>query len=110
MATAVATGAVQLGSGETTEIWLHNSGGDDAADTVLRCSDLLAHDGAVIGSTAVAFTPAVVPLPARSSRGIGIRVDAGEDVKPGSYRGTILLSDHPGVWLPIVVDVPAPTP
>jgi hypothetical protein len=110
VATDVATGAVQLGSGETAEIWLHNSGGDDSADTVLRCSDLLAHDGAVIASTAVAFTPAVVPLPARSSRGVAIRVETGDDVKPGSYRGTILLSDHPGVWLPIAVVVPPPTP
>ena len=110
VATDVATGAVQLASGETAEIWLHNSGGDDSTDTVLRCSDLLAHDGAVIASTAVAFTPDVVPLPARSSRGIAIRVEAADDVKPGSYRGTILLSDHPDVWLPIVVVVPPPTP
>jgi hypothetical protein len=58
----------------------------------------------------VAFTPAVVPLPARSSRGVAIRVETGDDVKPGSYRGTILLSDHPGVWLPIAVVVPPPTP
>jgi len=108
VATDAAVGAVQLGPGETVEIWLHNSGSDDSTDTVLRCSDLLAHDGAVIVSTAVVFTPAVVPLPARSSRGIGIRVEAGDDVKPGSYRGTILLSDHPDVWLPIVVDVPTP--
>ena len=55
VATDVATGAVQLASGETAEIWLHNSGGDDSTDTVLRCSDLLAHDGAVIASTAVGF-------------------------------------------------------
>jgi hypothetical protein len=110
VATGTATGAVQVASGETAEIWLHNSGSDDSADTVLRCSDLLAHDGALISSTAVAFTPAVVPLPARSSRGIAIRVEAGDDVKPGSYRGTILLSDHADVWLPIVVVVPPPTP
>jgi hypothetical protein len=110
VATGVATGAAQLGSGETAEIWLHNSGSDDSADTVLRCSDLLAHDGAVIASTAVAFTPPVVPLPARSSRGIAIRVEAGDDVKPGSYRGTILLSDHPALFLPMVVVVPPPKP
>jgi hypothetical protein len=110
VATGAASGAVQVASGETAEIWLHNSGSGDSADTVLRCSDLLAHDGAVIASTAVAFTPAVVPLPARSSRGIAIRVEAGDDVKPGTYRGTILLSDHPDVWLPIVVVVPPPTP
>jgi hypothetical protein len=86
---------------------LHNSGGDDAAEIVPRCSDLLSHDGEVIGSAMAQFTPSVVPLPARSSRGVGVRVDVGENVKPGTYRGMILLSGHPDVWLPIAVAVPA---
>jgi hypothetical protein len=110
VATDVATGSVHLDVGDSAEIWLHNSGSEDAADTVLRCSDLLAHDGGVIGSAAVHFTPAVVPLPARSSRGVGVQVESGEGIGPGSYRGTILLSGHPEVWLPIVVTVAPPTP
>jgi hypothetical protein len=108
VATGVATGSVRLDAGDTAEVWVHNSGSDDVADTVPRCSDLLAHDGGVIGSAAVRFTPDVVPLPARSSRGVGVHVDVGEDVEAGSYRGTILLTGHPDVWLPIVVAVPVP--
>lgn len=108
VATGIATGAVHVGAGETAEVWVENSGSDDVTDTVLRCGDLLAHDGEVIGAAAVRFAPGVVPLPARSSRGVGVHVDVGEDVKAGSYRGTIVLSGHPDVWLPIVVAIPAP--
>lgn len=108
VATETATGSVHLAPGNAAEIWLHNSGSKDSADTALRCSDLLTHDGEVIGSAAVRFAPSVVPLPARSSRGVGVHVDVGDSAKPGIYRGTILLSGHPDVWVPVVVTVPTP--
>ena len=37
----------------STEVWLHNRGGDDLGKVRLRCSDLLAHDGALIESALV---------------------------------------------------------
>jgi hypothetical protein len=89
----------------TTEVWLHNGGSFDLGKVRLRCSDLLAHDGAVISADAVRFEPDVVAMPARSSRGVTVEVEVGEvegeHVAPGSYRGTVLADGHPELWLPV---------
>jgi hypothetical protein len=112
VATEVAAGSVQLSVGGPdaghAEIWLHNSGSDAANDVVLRCGDLLTHDGLVMTSSAVHFDPAVVPMPARSSRGVEVRVEPVDDVAPGRYRGMVLMSGFPDVWLPVEVAVRAP--
>ncbi|BBZ35129.1 hypothetical protein [Mycolicibacterium confluentis] len=89
----------------STEVWLHNGGPEDMGKVRLRCSDLLAHDGAVIESDCVRFEPDVVAMPARSSRGIIIEVDVADDHAPGSYRGTLLADGQPDVWLPVLLVV-----
>jgi hypothetical protein len=107
-----ANGLVQLnadGPGYTAaEIWLHNSGVEDLADVRLLCSDLLSHDGDVIASDAVRFTPDCVPMPARSSRGITVEVVVEQDLPAGRYRGTLLAHGYPDLWLPIVLTLKAP--
>jgi hypothetical protein len=89
----------------TAEVWLHNRGAEDFGQVQLRCSDLLAHDGRVIGSVAVTFNPAVVPMPGRSSRGIDMKIEVPQGVDPGVYRGTLLVEGHPELWLPVVLTV-----
>jgi hypothetical protein len=96
--------------GVSTEVWLHNGGPDDLGKVRLRCSDLLAHDGALIPAEMVQFEPGVVPMVARSSRGVTMEVDVKDDVVPGCYRGTLLANGHPDVWLPVVLNVLMPTP
>ncbi len=91
-----------------TEIWLHNSGAEDLADVRLLCGGLLSHDGDVIGSEAVRFTPNCVPMPGRSSRGIAMEVVVGDDLPAGCYRGTLLAHGHPDLWLPVVLTLRAP--
>jgi hypothetical protein len=111
VATDASSGGLHLESGpdaSAVEIWLDNTGDDDAGDVALRCSDLLAHDGTVLAAGAVRFAPPVVPLPGRSGRGVAVRVDAPADAASGRYRGTVLLGGHPDVWLPIEVTVTAP--
>lgn len=102
-----ATGQVTLETTEpgavTGEIWLHNGGPDDLGKVRLRCSDLLAPDGALIAAECVRFEPDVVPMPARSSRGITVEVDVSESHSGGTYRGTLLAEGHDDVWLPIVL-------
>jgi hypothetical protein len=102
---SASSGQVVLEAGEpgpaVTEIWLHNCGPQDMGKVRLRCSDLLAHDGALIDASAVRFEPDVVPMPARSSRGITVEVDVAEDHSPGWYRGTMLADGHDDVWLPV---------
>jgi hypothetical protein len=104
-AAAQATGRLQLctvtpGSA-TAEVWLHNRGPADIGKVALRCGDLLSHDGTVVAARQLRFEPDIVPMPARSSRGVTIEVDIDENVAPGSYRGMLVADGHPDVWLPI---------
>jgi hypothetical protein len=92
----------------TAEVWLHNRGAADLGRIQLRCSDFLAHDGGVIGSGAVTFDPAPVPMPGRSSRGIELKIEVPQGVQSGVYRGTLLAEGHPNLWLPVVLTVRSP--
>ncbi|RDH76014.1 hypothetical protein DVS77_23310 [Mycolicibacterium moriokaense] len=92
----------------TAEVWLHNRGADDLGEVVLRCSDLLAHDGGVVPSAAVRFEPAVVPMPSRSSRGVAVNIALTPQVRPGVYRGTVLAGGNPDLWLSMVLTVRMP--
>ncbi len=88
------------------EIWLHNHGSVDLGKVRLRCSDLLSHDGGLLSSAgAVRFEPDAVEMPAKSSRGVTVEIDVGAEVRPGSYRGTLLAEGHDDVWLPVVLVV-----
>ena len=89
----------------TAEVWLHNRAAKDLGEVALRCSDLLAHDGGVMGSGAVTFIPAAIPVPGRSSRGIELKIEVKQGVQPGLYRGTLLVEGHPELWLPVVLTV-----
>jgi hypothetical protein len=106
---ATSSGAVSLVASEpgavSTEVWLHNAGADDLGKVRLRCSDLLAHDGALIGSAMVRFEPDTVPMVARCSRGITVQIDVPDDIGPGHYRGTLLADGYPDIWLPVVLTV-----
>lgn len=91
----------------TAEVWLHNRGTTDFSDVTLHCSDLLAHDGNVISSEDMRADPPVVLMPPRSSRGITVEVRVAHDVHPGTYRGNLLASGGPGLWLPVTIAVEA---
>jgi hypothetical protein len=106
---SAASGRAQLEATEpgptVTEVWLHNRGPEDMGKVRLRCSDLLAHDGAVVESSCVRFEPDVVPMPARSSRGVTVEVDVAPSHSPGRYRGTMLADGYDDVWLPVVLNI-----
>jgi hypothetical protein len=85
----------------TAELWLHNAGPLELGKIRLRCGELAAHDGARIGAEHVGFEPDLVPMPARSSRGVIVSVELGDDAQPGTYRGTLMADGQPDLWLPI---------
>lgn len=105
--TANAAGQVMLetdtAGAVSAEFWLHNGGAEDMGKVRLRCSDLLAGDGAVVESACVRFEPDLVAMPARSSRGVLVEVDVCEEHDAGTYRGTLLADGHPDVWLPVTL-------
>jgi hypothetical protein len=88
-----------------TEVWLHNGGPTDRGTVVMRCGDLLSHDGSVLSSARVRFDPDAVPMPARCSRGVAVEFTIGDDVAPGRYHGTLLVGGYPDIWLPLVLTV-----
>lgn len=97
-----------VGGYASTEVWLHNRTADDFGDVGLRCSDLLSADGNVFHAESVRLDPAVVPMPARSSRGVAVTATVAEYVRPGVYRGTLLVVGHPTLWLPVTLNVAMP--
>jgi len=106
---ATSSGVVSLVASEpgavSTEVWLHNHGAEDLGKVRLRCSDLLAHDGALIDSAMVRFEPDTVPMVARCSRGVTVEIDVSDDIVTGNYRGTLLADGYPDIWLPVVLSV-----
>ena len=100
---------VAVGESASSEIWLHNRGSDDRGNVRLHASDLLSHDGGVISAAALAIDTEVVPMPARSSRGVVVTVDVAPDVRPGVYRGTLLASGNPDLWLAVTLTVRLPS-
>jgi hypothetical protein len=100
---------VAVGDSAECEVWLHNRGSDDRGDVRLHVSDLLSHDGNVIAAAELRIDTAVVPMPARSSRGVTVAIDVGADVRPGVYRGTLLATGNPDLWLPVVLTVRLPS-
>ncbi len=88
------------------EVWLHNSASDDIESVRLRCSDLLADDGAT--ADAVRFAPERFAAPGRSSRGVALEVSVTPDIALGHYRGTLLAEGYPDLWLPLTLTLRAP--
>jgi hypothetical protein len=87
------------------EVWLHNSGAGDLGQVRLRCSDLLAHDGSMVRSDTIVFDPDTVPMPPRSSRGVGVRIDLPQGIPAARYSGTLLAEGYPSLSLPVVLTV-----
>jgi hypothetical protein len=62
----------------------------------------------VIPAAAVHIDPALVAMPARSSRGVVISVDVAPEARPGVYRGTVVADGHPDLWLPVALTIRLP--
>ena len=100
---------------DAAEVWLHNRSTEPVAGLALHWGDLRASDGSVMPAAWVQVEPAVVDLPARSSRGIAVSLDAdltgvagGPDLPAGTFRGVVLATGIADAWLPIEVVVSAP--
>ena len=83
------------------DVWLHNSG-TPLHNVCLHVSELRHPDGQALPACAVKFDPARIDeLHSRSSRGIRVTATFPPSAIPGTYRGTILASGAPNVWLPL---------
>jgi len=88
----------------STEVWLHNPSADGIDKLRVHCGAALAHDGSLLDAAIVA-DPDGFDLPARSSRGVVVSIDA-PDAAPGVYRTLLLVDGLAGQWLPLEIVVP----
>jgi hypothetical protein len=101
-----AGGGPDGGGSAEAEVWLHNGTAEPRAHVSLHCGDLRAHDGSLLPASAVRFDPERVDdLPARSSRGVVVSAVLDAERPAGVYRGLILATGAPDVWLPLEVVV-----
>jgi hypothetical protein len=64
------------------------------------------HEGGAIDHGRIHVTPDALPaVPARSTRGVAVTVDAADEVRDGVYRGMLLTRGRPELWLPVAVTV-----
>ncbi len=89
----------------TIEVWLHNPSPDAFDKLRVHCGAPVAHDGSTIDADALVAEPDAFDLPARSSRGVEIAIEA-PDARPGIYRTLVLVDGLPDQWLPLEIVVP----
>lgn len=95
--------------GAETVVWLHNRTDKSFGRIRLRCSDLLAGDGSVIGSRSVVLDPETVEIFPRCSRGIAVGLEVTSAARPGVYRGIVVIDGDDRLWLPVAITLRAPT-
>lgn len=94
------------GTSGAGEFWLHNNSGEAVREVRLHCGDLRSHCGGAIGADRIRFDPPeMAELPDRSSRGITLSIDVPHGTRADVYRGAVLASNLPEVWLPVEVRV-----
>jgi hypothetical protein len=92
--------------GGSAEVWLHNGTPEPLLGLRLHAGDLRAHDGRTLPEFALLFEPpSLDELPARSSRGVVVTAEVADGIPGGVFRGVLLVTGAPDVWLPIVVTV-----
>jgi hypothetical protein len=91
--------------GAAGEVWIRNAGPVDAGPLRLTCGRLEDSEGAAFEGS-VRFEPAEIELlPARTSRAVGVSLEAPAAARPGVYRGVVQASGAAALWLPIEVEV-----
>ena len=86
--------------------YVHNTSGAALSAVRPHCAPLRSHLGRELAADAVRFEPEVLdPLPARSSCGIEVRLRVPAGAEPGTYASLILVSNVPGLYLPLQATV-----
>jgi hypothetical protein len=89
----------------SVEVWLHNPSGEAFDKLRVHCGAPQAHDGTILDADALIVEPDAFDLPARSSRGVTITVEA-DGVRAGVYRTLVHVDGLPDQWLPLEIVVP----
>lgn len=98
----------QPGRSQEAELWLHNGTAADLGQLTLRCGPLESAEGE--RWCEVDIDPVEIDrLPARSSRGVLVRVAPVGHRPPGVYRGVLHVAGAPDLWATVELTVPSST-
>jgi hypothetical protein len=101
-------GPVAAGTSSTASAWLHVLDGPTSLPAPLHTTTLVAHDGATVPRSAVAFDPPFLDTSAaRTTHEIRVSVSVPSDTRPGRYHGHVLATGLEEVALAVRVEVVA---
>jgi hypothetical protein len=95
-------GSVQLAS----ELWLRNSSPESIGVLRLSVSELRSTSGPTISATELTLDPSsIAELPARSARGVQLKVRLGQRVPAGTFRGVLHCEGGADLRIPIELEM-----
>jgi hypothetical protein len=101
--------AVLPGQHASSTLWIHNTTATAASSLRLHGSDLVSHLGDTISAEAWQFEPAVIDIaPPGSSLPVAVDLHVSEDTVAGIYRGHVFVTNLPGEYMTVEVEVAQP--
>jgi hypothetical protein len=93
------------GTEAVAAVWIHNTTPVPVDAVSLRMTDLTAHDGSRIASSAASFTPELLQVGPGASRSSSLSVRVPDSAAPGLYVGHVLATGLPGTRLSVCLMV-----
>jgi hypothetical protein len=97
--------AVQPGETAYGTLWIHSGTGSGCAPIELLAGPLLGTSGDLIGATDIALQPPSVTSSSTEADGVRIIVNVPASVRPGRYRGYIVVRDRADDAIAIALSV-----
>lgn len=101
--------AVLPGHRASSTLWIHNTAAAAASALTLHGSDLVNHNQNVIAAEAWRFEPSEIDIaPPGASVPVAVNLDVGGETAPGIYRGHVFVTNLPGEYLSVEIEVVQP--
>ena len=101
--------AVLAGHRASSTLWIHNTAAAAAASLRVHGSDLVDHNRNTIPAAAWRFEPDEIDIvPPGASLPVAINLDVSDDTSPGIYRGHVFVTNLPGEYMTVEIEVVQP--
>ncbi|HJQ95718.1 MAG TPA: hypothetical protein VJ935_08455 [Acidimicrobiia bacterium] len=101
--------AVLPGHQASSTLWIHNTTASAASGLRLHGSDLVSHNRGTIPADAWRFEPTEIDIaPPGSSLPVAVDLAVSGDTPPGIYRGHVFVTNLPGEYMTIEIEVVQP--
>ena len=93
----------------SSTLWIHNTTVAAATSLRLHGSELVSHMGNSISADAWRFEPTEIDIaPPGSSLPVAVDLEVSEDIPPAIYRGHVFVTNLPGEYMTVEVEVVQP--